>query len=510
MNSIVETSLPLHRRFRLHRLLQGLTIAATVASVAGCGGVYQSSNTVSSGGGNTSVTVLVSSRANDQLAEYFLALNQVTLTTASGSTVDLFAAPQYLEFIHMNGKPEPLPAVSIPQGTYVSAAASVGSGNIYSYCYDPPSGDIVSSDFEDQFVPASGVRVNLQEPLTISGDATVLSLEMEVSQSASWITCGSNSGSQPFAITPTFDLGAADVLPGQTGATTVQVQGLRGLVTEVDSGGGGFTVQSANILLWFSAPAGPAWHFSLNGSETYQGISGVSQLVVGMPADVDALMQEDGSLRAEKIRVFDTHPSDLTVTTGPLARIWASGSIVSDLEVFAADPYAQGVLPATMGAAPFGFANSAFEISNQISNLQTLPFAASFTAANMVAGQNVFISTHLPAQSGFDKFLPATTMTLLPQTINGTVSAIGSEGSFTTYTVTLAPYDLFPALAVQAGQTTLLTNPNTVVVYADSNTQMLNTSPIAVGNVVRFYGLVFNDNGTLRMDCAQAMDGVAE
>jgi len=25
-----------------------------------------------------------------------------------------------------------------------------------------------------------------------------------------------------------------------------------------------------------------------------------------------------------------------------------------------------------------------------------------------------------------------------------------------------------------------------------------------------FYGLVFNDNGTLRMDCAQIMDGVAE
>ena len=31
-----------------------------------------------------------------------------------------------------------------------------------------------------------------------------------------------------------------------------------------------------------------------------------------------------------------------------------------------------------------------------------------------------------------------------------------------------------------------------------------------VAPVVRFYGLVFNDNGTLRMDCAQAMDGVAE
>jgi hypothetical protein len=108
--------------------------------------------------------------------------------------------------------------------------------------------------------------------------------------------------------------------------------------------------------------------------------------------------------------------------------------------------------------------------------------------------------------------MPATTVTLIPQTINGTVTAIGSEGGFTTYTVTLAPYDLFPDLAVQlpGGQANLLTNPNTVIVYADINTQMLNTTPLAVGGVVRSYGLVFNDNGTLRMDCAQINDGVAE
>ncbi len=31
-----------------------------------------------------------------------------------------------------------------------------------------------------------------------------------------------------------------------------------------------------------------------------------------------------------------------------------------------------------------------------------------------------------------------------------------------------------------------------------------------MGGVARFYGLVFNDNGTLRMDCAQIDDGVAE
>jgi len=98
----------------------------------------------------------------------------------------------------------------------------------------------------------------------------------------------------------------------------------------------------------------------------------------------------------------------------------------------------------------------------------------------------------------------------VPQTINGTVTAVGSEGSFTTYTVSLAAYDLIPALAVQPGQTTATTNPSTVVVYVDSNTQQLNTKQLTVGDVFRFNGLIFNDSGTLRLDCGQVNDGVPE
>jgi len=98
----------------------------------------------------------------------------------------------------------------------------------------------------------------------------------------------------------------------------------------------------------------------------------------------------------------------------------------------------------------------------------------------------------------------------MPQTINGMVTASGSEGSFTTYTISLAPYDLIPNLAVQPGQTNLLTNPSTVVVYMDSSTQLLNTKQLALGSVVRFNGLLFNDNGTLRMDVAQVNDGVTQ
>ena len=61
---------------------------------------------------------------------------------------------------------------------------------------------------------------------------------------------------------------------------------------------------------------------------------------------------------------------------------------------------------------------------------------------------------------------------------------------------------------MRQGQATLLNNPSQVEVYVDSNTQKPNTQALAAGSTLRFYGLVFNDNGTLRMDCAQVNDGV--
>jgi hypothetical protein len=145
-----------------------------------------------------------------------------------------------------------------------------------------------------------------------------------------------------------------------------------------------------------------------------------------------------------------------------------------------------------------------------MANLPDLPFTASFNAADMFDGQNVYITSHATTLSGGPTYFPATTITLIPQTINGSVTAVASDGGFTTYSVSLASYDLIPNLAVQAGQTTVLTNPRSVVIYVDSNTQLLNTEPLAVGSILRFNGLLFNDNGTLRMDCGQVNDGVAE
>jgi hypothetical protein len=183
-------------------------------------------------------------------------------------------------------------------------------------------------------------------------------------------------------------------------------------------------------------------------------------------------------------------------------------SSVSALFMHAREMQGAGIpgYPFGVGAS-FNYGSTAFQISGQLSNLGSLPFVPSFNGSNMVPGQEVYISTTALPNNG--PYPSAATMTLMPQTIDGMVAGSSTSGGFTDYTVTLASYDLFPALAVQPGQTTVENNPSEVEVYIDSNTQLLNTQPLSAGSTLRFYGLVFNDNGTLRMDCAQVNDGVA-
>src|SRR5258708_32804494 len=84
-------------------------------------------------------------------------------------------------------------------------------------------------------------------------------------------------------------------------------------------------------------------------------------------------------------------------------------------------------------------------------------------APHVFAGQNVSVASQVIVTSGGTN-THATTITLTPQTINGTITGVSSSGGFTVYTVSLAAYDLFPILAVQPGQTTALQNPSSVEV----------------------------------------------
>jgi len=337
--------------------------------------------------------------------------------------------------------------------------------------------------------------VNLPTPITITGAAMALSLDLQVSKSIQFSACPSLGVGQ-YSFTPAFNLTPVTFASHPSNVGNGKLTGLTGVITSVDSTESSFTLTTADD---------PVWSASTNEATVFQGVTGTSSLVVGMPVNMDAAIQVDGSLLATRIEVDDTSTTDLSITRGPLALI---GSSLPTLAFLGQTD--QGYLYSgfVTGEQSFADINSTaiFQISGQLTNLQNLPFAASFTQSNMVAGQDISLTLH----ALYNAYAPLTTVTLTPQTINGTVNTVSSSEGFDIYTVTLAPYDLFPTLAVQSGQTTLLTNPNTVVVYVDSSTQQLNSGVIAIGSVLRFNGLVFNDNGTLRMDCMQVNDGVAE
>jgi hypothetical protein len=472
-------------------ILLTLLVAAAACLMTACAG----GNSPNRPGlvGNTQVTILLSSGANDQLSEFNIDFNSLTLTSLSGKTVNLLPASQNVEFIHLNGSLESLLTLTVPQDVYTSATATIGGADFTCTTLDS-AGGIATSSYAYGATPSSNVTVNLPAPITITGAAMGLLLNMQVYQSATFPSSCYTPDIEPFSITPTFNL-TPIVFSSQAANNET---GLDGQISSVDAAGTTF-----NLVL----VDGQTLTFNTSNSTTYQGIENFSALVVGMLVDMDAAIRSDGSLLATRIAVEDADTTNLSMSVGPITSVPSSIPVVDTLARLDQGYFASH---GQASIAPYyNFSDAVFQISGQLLNLQELPFPATFNSANMFGGQNVYVTTHALQVLGGPTYIPASTITLIPQTIDGVVNEVSSDGAFTTYTVSLAPYDLMPTFAVQDGQTTLLLNPSTVVVYADASTQLLNTQPLAPGSVLRFNGLLFNDSGNMRMDCARIYDGVS-
>lgn len=451
--------------------------------------------------GNTSVTLAASSTANARISEFILPLTTITLTDAAGNNVSLLPTPLALDFIHINGTLEPLETVTVPQGTYTSATAVIGGSGFFCINYDSITINLLIADLASGQIPASQININLPAPITITGSAMTLTLDLLVSQSATFAPCR-DAPNNAYSITPTFTLGPTASPAQPLASPNPNASGLLAIIGSINTGANSFSASPIGNYFEQSNADRPSWQVTTSPTTEYQGVTSFSSLTPNMTADIDTTIQPDGSLLATRIAVYDPDTTNQTVSQGPLL-------FQSEYETFVIHFGVQGQGPRFgINATDYDFNNAIYQTSGELTNIPSLPFNANFAPTNMVAGQNVFFTTHVLHATGGFPYTQASTITLLPQTINGTVSNIATSGNFTTYTVSLAAYDLFPSLAVQGGQKTLLNNPATVVVYADNNTQLLNTTPIAAGAVLGFHGLVFNDNGTLRMDCEQINDGV--
>jgi hypothetical protein len=472
----------------------------------GCG----SASTSAAGGGgpvageSTQVTLVASSSANDRLVRFGMTLNSLALTNAAGKSVPVLSTPQQVEFMHLNGGAEPLLTVSVPQDVYTSATATVGGAEFTCAAQNLSDNSDTTASYAYGATPSSQVTVQLPGPLTVDGDTMALALEMLVSKSANFPSTCYYSGIAPYSITPTFNLAPMTLAAQPTDATNGKLVALEGLFASAGTTPGSFTMTAAD-----GSPLGTTtktmWRVDTNSTTAFQGVGNAGGLTAGVAVDLDGILQADGSVLATRVAAPDANTTNLVVNSGPLMLVAASAPVLNQV-----NQEAEGSLPFIDGWPVYSFGNATFATWGGLLNLASLPFAPSFNAADMVPGQMVAISSHVTDVGPYPTYAPAAVVTLMPQTINGTVQAVATLGAFTTYTVELQPYDLFSQFAVQGGQTTLLKNPLQVVVYADQNTRMVNgVSPVA-GSVLRFTGVIFNDNGTLRMDCTQVTAGVAE
>lgn len=439
--------------------------------------------------GTTQVTLVLSGTANDRLAEFDLSIQGITLTNQAGQVVPVLAGALPTEAIHVNGSAQPLITVAVPQDVYTAANVSLSSAALTCVTL-LSSGSLDSSTFADNGNPVA--TVTLPQAITISGTNLGLELNLQVSASAQIGAC---SDSATFSFTPSFVLTAFDLPTGAPGSPVLGT--LEGQVSAVNEENG--TLQ---LVLSAESPGTAPLTIQTSAGTLTQGFAGLAALGVGQFVQVDGGLQSDGSVNASRIALAD--PAAVDVQEGPILLVASS---VPYLTLY---PLMEQGADERIDTETLDFANASFHIGGGFTNLGALPFVPSFTAANMVAGQNVYISTPtFNYQAPPDYTGVATTITLEPQTLDGTVIATATSGGFTVYTVQLAAYDLFPALAQQPGQTTLLANPSFVQVYVDATTVQSNTTPPTTGSVLRFFGLVFDDGGTLRMDCGRIEDGVA-
>ena len=453
-------------------------------------------------GESTTVAIQLSSTANDEFIHFGMEINSISLTNKAGLTIPIFNTPTNVDFILANGNAAPFATVKVPQDVYTSAAVSVSNPGFSNVSMDN-QGEIYFNTDAYGYTPTSPV-VTLVSPITVMGSSMGVILNLQASQS------GSYTGLQPnqtaYKINPTFNLSSFTIPAEPTTPLDGKCFGIAALVTAVDTASNSITVDlPGNRLTGI-----PTLDVALNSATVFQGIASASALSPGTLVNMDIVLQPDASYSATRIEVDDTTATD--VVTGQLVEVNPSynGYISSTAtQQVGVNLSVQGV---GMGT-PYMYASSTkFQTAARFSNMSNLPFNANFSATTLAAGQMVSVgSTTFSLRYPYT--MP-TSITLVPQTINGTVTSVGSGSGidYAVYSVQLAPYDLIVQMNSAAGAqvNTHLPNANTVNVYVDSKAALFNSTPLDVGGAFRFTGLLFNDSGVLWMVCDLVNDGVAQ
>lgn len=469
------------RPSHLTRLLAAVSTFA-FAAVLGC------SSAVSPGTGSNitsaavSVPVLITDAPSDQLVAFTLTINTITLTDSAGKTVSILPAPATIEICHLNGIQAPLITAQIPADTYTSATITYSNPQI---TYINSAGQPVVAS---PTLTTTSYTITPSSPVTITNSNTSLLLDLIASQSVT-ISGTTVTVAPVFTLKPVPPAAAAPPM-GQNGTGQEQ---------------NGAVVSASGATLVIQPPSGPAVTFTTNSATLLQGFTALSGLTAGEFVQVDFVVQSGGVLLATRVQLEPPPPNAVqaNLLAGPVTSVTAGTGFKMVLM--------QGLGPAvgptsTAAAAVFTVttnASTVYAITPQFVSLTGLPFTPTFTAANLSPGQTVGVI----ASSVTGSTAVAANVYLIPQTIDGTVTAIKTVGNYTAYTLTLASGSAFGSLS---GASTITVYTGTATAGPVSTTTA--PPPVAVSSTIRFNGLIFSTgSGTFSMVagvCPDATPGI--
>jgi len=410
--------------------------------IAGCG---MNNSTTSPGSGQ--LMVAMGDAPSDRIIAFSLTVNTMTLTGGSNPTV--LSTPTHIEFVRNAGTFQPLVTAKLGAGTYTGATITVSNPQVVAI-------DTITH-LPVQLTAAlssTNVSVTFQNPLTVNSSSVEVDFDLDLANS---VTISGTTAT----INPVFHV-STKIVGGQD-----EFRDVRGVVTNVSAPNFSMASRQGDQILTFSTDA----------NTMFQGITGLSQLSVGMVAEVDAQMQSDGSLLAKRVEVDEDSVDGMAIEGFITAVTGVPATQFMLNNEFGESPIAALLNLLGIGTGVTVDVNSTtnFSVSDS-SEINLSGLSVSFDGNDLGKAQRVQAGAlHQASFQASGLVLTADRVRLLQQSLSGTVSNLSGS----TFTLTMASDSAF---ALLSGQTT-------VTVQVLSGT--VEDVTVANGNSVRIRGLLF-------------------
>lgn len=472
---------------KFNRLPSALLAAMLLAAMGltGCGG-SSSSNSQSSPppppAQNSTVQINIGDAPSDRVVAFATNITAMALNNSKGTTASIISSSTPVEMMRLAGTMQPVNVLTIPQGTYTGASITMASMSV-TYM-DPMSRTIV------QKTVAGPITTNLSfsPNLTLGSTPMVLSFDLDMANSISI------DGSGNVTVTPAFRTVMNNVGSGSgNDPENGFMEHLVGSVASTSGNNFGMSMMQSSQPLTFTT----------NSSTQFVNIGGMGMMSNGELVMVDAMLQSDGSIQAQRVQWIMGNGG--AMTDGIVGSV--TGTPAAQMGMVVQNGSGQGMnstfLSNNATVTPGG--GTVYGMNAVGVDLSNLPFTPMFDANHIYPGECVrcFSSSGMGSGGmggmgggGMMGSMNAAECDLVQQGFLGTVSNYSSSGGQATFTMTLASDSYFATM----------TGVNTLTVYQQPGTELLGLTNVSNGQTVEVRGLVFNDDGVFRMVASRILN----